>query len=160
MIDAPAASSIYRAGENTSFGGCWATIVGDTFYNPTNGGGGDVSVSIGEAQPRPGDGMRSYALATGEKIDVLANKYRVVFDGATRYAVGDGTLSASVDGNTRWSVKLPQRVYTLILAGNALIAGTNGRGDCLCDRRRSGTLARQGGQPGARFWRWRMDGSS
>ena len=133
-------------------GASWVTLAGDYFFTPRVKLQGDSDVtSLGENGPQEGDGLGArrikdgkadwplsdshYALVTNDLGKVikreiqhgLSERQRMLADGTMIYACGEGVIEALDCSSTQaikriWSVKFP-RVYTIILAGNTLIAG-------------------------------------
>jgi len=115
----------YRPGEYRKSGGAWATVSGDFFFNPDNGGGQDRSAVVGESPSLPGDGMRMYSCATGESLETFAKRYRVLADRNVLYAAGQGVLQALTFGKVRGTAKHP-RVYSIARAADAILLGGPG----------------------------------
>ena len=124
----------YEPGANKFEGGCWATIAGDLYFSPAHPQQTDDEAYVGEAQPREGDGMAAFELATGERDKDLnlEDRYLVLPAGETIYTVGDGKVQAvnvqalrrAYDPNeaARWTAK-HGRAYSLALAPGAVFVG-------------------------------------
>ena len=125
----------YRPAPSKQDGGSWATLAGDLFFNQRHGGGPDIDINVGEAEPRPEDGMLAYSLETGDKKLHLSSKHRVLVTGDMLYAVGAGEVQAvdleawkeklTLTGCVKWSTPC-ERTYCLALADQALLLGGRG----------------------------------
>ena len=149
----------YRPAESKFDGGCWATIAGELYLSPSHPRQLDDEAFVGEAQPREGDGVIAYELATGEPlVDMpLTERYLALMAGPTVYAVGHGLVQALdaaklrglYDPNdaARWTSECG-RAYSIALAGGALLVGGAGTVDA---------LAAAGGE---RLWRGQVGGQA
>lgn len=142
----------YRPGEFTQHGGTWATCTEDLFFNPAHSyESPDIDSVVGEAAPRPKDGMCIYSTRNGDKLLELTGLcviHRVLVSGNTLYAADTRVLKAidlksllrkKKDFHTcvRWSV--PHHfVYEIIKAEDALITG--GKHSVTAFDARNGTL--------------------
>ena len=117
----------YDPATSTKDGGAWATLADGVCYNPANPSWWYSTAFIGEAQPRSGDGMIGYAIASGRATVRLGNRYRALFAGGMMYAAVVNKDIEAVDvkaGKRRkWSFPHPGRVYCLAKAGPALLVG-------------------------------------
>ena len=75
-------------------GGCWSTVADDLYFSQAYPRGPDIDIHVGEADPKPGDGMAAYEIVTGKKVFNLVGKHRVLACGDTLYAVGNGEVLA------------------------------------------------------------------
>ncbi|MDA0840622.1 MAG: PQQ-binding-like beta-propeller repeat protein [Planctomycetota bacterium] len=112
----------YRIGENRANGGWRAIIAGESFYSGAHGAKWQMSGKWEKFGPRPGDGMRSFNLATGNAKDEFPERHFVVDDGKVIYAAGNGTVEAIQNGKTLWQASHP-RVFSFVRAGNVLLVG-------------------------------------
>ena len=111
-----------RTAANRADGGSWVTLAGDAFYGRTHGNKWTMTAPREPLGPRPGDGMKSYALAGGEAGEALPGRHFVVVAGDVLYAAGNGIVEALQAGAVKWRAKHP-RVYSLVRAGNVLLVG-------------------------------------
>jgi len=125
----------YRPSASWHSGGAWLTVAGDLFLNPRHPRQLDDEAHVGEAEPRKGDGMLAYKLATGEQDFELPDLPTALVAGETLYGVGAGEVRAidlaalrrktSLTRCIRWKAQHP-RAYCAALAGNALLVGGAG----------------------------------
>jgi len=154
-------------------GGWWATIAGESFLcSMHDPGAPELDTHVGEAEPRQGDGIVVYSLATGLRQLSLPDRYRAIIAGDMLYAAGKNGLEAidlkawrekkKLDGCVKWAAPAktaggattggapaapPQpRAYCLALAGTTLLAG--GRG----------SLSAHDAATGKRVWSAETDG--
>ncbi|NOY80935.1 MAG: PQQ-binding-like beta-propeller repeat protein [Kiritimatiellaeota bacterium] len=118
-------------------GGVWCTAGEDIYFNPKNRFENPSAPRIGEADPCPQDGMVAYDPATGEQINQIPGRYRVLVANDVVLAAGNGRLEA-IDltalrsgrrvrpADTRWQVPFPERIYCMALAGGTLLTGNRG----------------------------------
>ena len=149
----------YRPAESKFDGGAWATIAGDVYLTPSHPRQLDDDAFVGEAQPREGDGMMAYDLATGERVEDLAvqDRYLGLADGGTLYAAGAvgiqaldlGKLRGSFDPNeaARWTAE-HGRAYCMALAERTLLVGG------------VGTVTAYDAYTGRRTWRGAVGGQA
>ena len=145
----------YEPAINLRNGGSWATVAGDLFFSQKHGGGPDIDIQIGESNPRPGDGMLAFSIASCEKELELPDKHRVIVDRDVLYASGGDEIQAidlkawrekkDLTGCIKWSVPLG-RTYCLALADTVLLAGG------------SGSLTAFDTGSGKQIWNWEVDG--
>lgn len=137
-------------------GATWVTIAGDYFFTPRAKLLSDADVTrLGENGANVGDGLSAYRLDDGKagwplsdsqyelvsrdterKLERtvkhgLSERQRLLAQGSVFYACGEGIIEALdvSDGKTVrriWKADFP-RTYTLVLAGDALLAGGPGR---------------------------------
>jgi outer membrane protein assembly factor BamB len=119
--------------DNRANGGSWSLIADDIFFSPKHRGAApDLDATFGESDPRPGDGLAVYSLATGlRELDITGKNQALVSDGIL-YAVGSGEVVAvdlaglrktgKFENNVKWSAP-HGRVYSMTLAGDTLLLG-------------------------------------
>jgi len=80
---------------NRANGGWWMTLAGDSFVcGMHKGGAPEIDAHVGETEPRAGDGVVFYSLATGLRELSLPDRYCAVVSGDTLYAAGKSELQA------------------------------------------------------------------
>ncbi len=118
-------------------GGVWCTAARDLYFNPKNRFENPSAPRTGEADPCPQDGMVVYDAATGEQVNQIPGRYRVLVANDVVFAAGNDRLEA-IDltalrggrrvrpADRRWEVPFPERVYCMALAGDTLLTGNRG----------------------------------
>lgn len=127
----------YKAAEALQDGGTRCTVWRNVIFTPTNRFAGVSEAHVGEAPPASADGMAVYSLKTGEKLLRLGGKYRVLPAGDRLFTIGNGKIECL--DISQWQPsrgKLPDKVvwsqlcslpaYSVILAGKALLIGSDG----------------------------------
>ncbi|MCY3021896.1 MAG: PQQ-binding-like beta-propeller repeat protein, partial [Planctomycetota bacterium] len=121
---------------NRGNGGWWATVAGESFLcSMQEPGAPELEAHVGEAEPREGDGIVVYSLATGLRELSLPDRHRALAAGDVLYAAGKAGVQAidlkawretkKLDGCVKWTAEHP-RAYCLAMAGSALLAGSRG----------------------------------
>jgi outer membrane protein assembly factor BamB len=131
-------------------GGHWALIAKGLFFNTAPAWQPDQEVRLGEGREVVGDGIGVYNLGTGRRDWPHGPNYKKLYPAITRirgdaelflpgrvrlvcrgnaiFSAGREEVEAIECGENQqvkqlWKAAYPQRVYALILAGNALIVG-------------------------------------
>ena len=76
-------------------GGSWVAAARGMFFCGRRPVHGHPHVTLREAEPVPGEGILAWDCRTGTQRLALAGKHRVVIDGDTMYASGDGEVIAA-----------------------------------------------------------------
>ena len=141
-------------------GGTWVTAAGGFYFNPANPSWWHSHSTIGEAQPRMGDGMCAHSAETGKRMWRSRNCYRVLAAKGILYAAQVGNKIEAFEprrwslperaksyrpGHSIWSTAHP-RVYSLALLNNALLVGGND------------SITALNVKDGKQFWQAKVDG--
>ncbi len=120
---------------NDRWGGAWAMTHGDLLYGGRTHHGPDIEIKTGESDPWNGDGLIAWQQKNGQTYREMPNMLRAVIDGDTIYDSGSDEVKALdfeafMGGTgpkdcTKWTAPA-KRVYALIKAGDAIVAGGRG----------------------------------
>ncbi|MBT7847649.1 MAG: PQQ-binding-like beta-propeller repeat protein [Lentisphaerae bacterium] len=121
------------AGWGNRWGGTWNMIVRDKLVGWRNHHVPDVNTVVGEGKPHAEDGLVVFDAKSGNRALEVKGKLRAVADGSVLYASGAGKIGAyDLDGwfgekgwKARWESNIG-RTYSLVKAGDALVAGGEG----------------------------------
>ncbi len=119
-------------GWGNRWGGSWNFLTEDLLFSWSTHVGPDLPVMAGEYQPDPNDGLIAFDARTSREKREMKGKLCAVSKNGIIYAAGRDTVGAyrlrkwvagaAPETYTVWEIPLG-RVYSLILAGNTLIAG-------------------------------------
>ena len=124
----------YAPGSSKHDGGCWATLMGEVYFNGSHRRQLDDEAHVGEAQPREGDGMAAFHVGSGvQRPDLsLPDRYLVLAHDRTIYAADSNAVEAIDLADHSRSDRLTEepkwrsphgRTYSFALAGGTLLAG-------------------------------------
>ncbi|MCK5849346.1 MAG: PQQ-binding-like beta-propeller repeat protein [Kiritimatiellae bacterium] len=123
----------YFPAKNKRNGGAWTSSTKGYFFNPSHTSSHDLEARIGEAKPRPGDGMCIYELSSGKNLLKIPDKLHSITANGIMYAVGAKKLDAidmqgvsdpkNLEKYIKWSATRKSRSYSLIGTAQSIIVG-------------------------------------
>jgi len=149
----------YKPARSQYDGGAEVSIMDDLYTNATHKRttGDGRPAKVGELGPEKTDGIGVYRLTDGTRANTLPGKYRALIANGTLYAfVEKGMEAVGVDiSSGRLGMKMPARwtaphgrVYSMAMAGGALVVGGNG------------TITTFDSGTGTQTWQAKVDGQA